>query len=61
MPPKNFYCAYCGKSFSSVSQLTRAGLCARHPDGPVRGGHKLYEGSEKAVYTCILRRTGSHH
>ena len=52
MPLKNFYCAYCGQSFSSVSQLTRAGLCTRHPDGPVRGKHKLYEGSEKAVYTC---------
>ena len=43
MPPKNFYCAYCGQSFSSVSQLTRAGLCTRHPDGPVRGKHKLYD------------------
>ena len=46
------YCAYCGRPFKSVSELTRAGLCTRHPDGPVRGGHKLYEGSEKAVYTC---------
>ena len=46
------YCAYCGQSFKSVSELTRAGLCARHPDGPVRGKHKLYEGTEKSAYTC---------
>ena len=46
------YCAYCGQSFTSVGQLTRAGLCARHPDGAVRGKHKLYEGTEKSVYTC---------
>ena len=52
MNNQNFYCEYCGKSFTSVSQLTRAGLCARHPDGPVRGKHKLYEGTEKTVYTC---------
>lgn len=46
------YCAYCGQSFKSVSELTRAGLCARHPDGPLRGKHKLYEGTEKTAYTC---------
>ena len=49
---KNFYCEYCGQLFKSVRELTRAGLCVRHPDGPVRGKHKLYEGTEKTVYTC---------
>ena len=52
MNNRNFYCEYCGRPFKSVSELTRAGLCTRHPDGPARGKHKLYEGTEKAVYTC---------
>ena len=52
MSNRKYYCAYCGQFFKSVSELTRAGLCARHPDGPVRGKHKLYEGAEKTVYTC---------
>ena len=52
MFPKNFYCEYCGQLFKSVSELMRAGLCVRHPDSPVRGKHKLYEGTEKTVYTC---------
>lgn len=47
----NFYCEYCGQKFSSVSSLT-SGFCLRHPDGPHKGRHKLYEGSEKSKYTC---------
>lgn len=54
------YCAYCGQSFKSVSELTRAGLCARHPDGPVRGKHKLYEGTEKTASTCVHHPKGHH-
>lgn len=46
-----FYCEYCGRSFSSVSDLT-ANWCARHPNGTNQGKHKLYEGSEKSKYTC---------
>lgn len=50
-PMANFYCEYCGQKFSSVSSLT-ANSCARHPNGPLKGRHKLYEGSEKSRYTC---------
>ena len=47
----NFYCEYCGSKYSSVSSLTSCS-CFRHPDGPNKGKHKLYEGSEKAQYVC---------
>lgn len=47
----NYYCEYCGAKYSSVSTLTSAG-CVRHPNGPCKGKHKLYEGSEKSKYTC---------
>lgn len=47
----NFYCEYCGVNRSSVSSLTGS-TCGRHPDGPNKGRHKLYEGSEKKQYTC---------
>ena len=47
----NFYCEYCGLKFDSVWVLTAAN-CVRHPLGPHRGRHKLYEGREKSHYTC---------
>ena len=47
----NYYCKYCGRSASSVSSLT-SGICHRHPAGPNKGKHALYEGSEKSKYTC---------
>ena len=46
-----FFCKYCGRKTSSVASLT-ASLCIRHPDGPAKGRHVLYEGSEKKSYTC---------
>lgn len=46
-----FYCEYCGMPFSSVRALT-ATRCPRHPLGPNKGFHKVYEGSEKTQYTC---------
>lgn len=46
-----FYCEYCGTDRSSVASLT-ASSCHRHPLGPNKGRHKLYEGSEKSKYTC---------
>ena len=46
-----FYCKYCGHKASSVASLT-ASMCIRHPDGPHKGRHALYEGSEKEKYTC---------
>ena len=45
------YCKYCGKEASDVRTLT-ACVCPRHPDGPNKGRHVLYEGSIKSRYTC---------
>jgi hypothetical protein len=47
----NFYCEYCGQSFSSVAALTALN-CSRHPAGPNKGKHSVYQGSEKPKYTC---------
>lgn len=47
----NYYCEYCGTKHSSVNNLTSL-MCFRHPDGPNKGRHKLYEGTEKSRYTC---------
>ena len=49
--PAAFYCKYCGHKASSVASLT-ASACIRHPNGPHKGRHALYEGSEKDSYTC---------
>jgi len=49
--PPAFYCKYCGHKASSVASLT-ASACIRHPNGPHKGRHALYEGSEKDSYTC---------
>ena len=49
--PPAFYCKYCGLKAASVASLT-ASRCIRHPDGPHKGRHALYEGSEKEKYTC---------
>lgn len=51
MQQKYYYCEYCGHRFPSVRLLTSA-PCVRHPDGPNKGRHKLYEGTEKSEYTC---------
>lgn len=47
----NYYCEYCGAKYSNLSSLTTCS-CPKHPNGPNRGKHKLYEGSEKSKYTC---------
>lgn len=47
----NYYCEYCGVKNSTVNGLT-AGSCMRHPAGPNKGKHKLYEGTEKSQYVC---------
>ncbi len=47
----NFYCKYCGYKTSNVSSLT-ASSCQKHPLGPNKGKHVLYEGSEKSQYVC---------
>lgn len=47
----NFYCKYCGTKASTISSLT-ANSCSRHPSGPSKGKHTLYEGSEKSQYSC---------
>ena len=50
---KYFYCRYCGVRRESVQSLT-SGFCLRHPDGPNRGRHALYQGREKSRYTCVF-------
>ncbi len=47
----NFYCEYCGTKSATVAGLV-SGNCMKHADGPNKGKHKLYEGSEKSQYTC---------
>ncbi len=47
----NYYCEYCGDKRSSIQTLTMQ-ACTRHPLGPHKGKHKLYEGSEKQRYEC---------
>lgn len=48
---QKFYCEYCGATASSVASLT-INNCLHHPNGSLKGKHKLYEGSEKSMYTC---------
>lgn len=48
---KHYYCKYCGLKTVSVKSLT-AGFCQRHPSGPMKGRHALYEGAESETYTC---------
>ena len=48
---QHYYCKYCGCKTTSVNSLT-ASLCQRHPNGPGKGRHALYEGGEKATYVC---------
>ena len=47
----NFYCACCGTKASRIQSLTSSS-CQRHPNGPLKGKHQLYEGSEKSSYNC---------
>jgi transcription elongation factor Elf1 len=54
----NFTCEYCGSKSTSIAGLT-AGSCSRHPAGPNKGKHKLYEGSEKSQYSCKYCGTNS--
>jgi DNA-directed RNA polymerase subunit RPC12/RpoP len=44
-------CKYCGHKARDVRSLT-GNACMRHPEGPGKGRHAVYEGSEKGVYTC---------
>ena len=48
---QHFYCKYCGHKTTSVNSLTSS-LCQRHPNGPGKGRHALYEGGEKESYVC---------
>ena len=48
---KHYFCKYCGHKTTSVNSLT-ASQCLRHPNGPGKGRHALYEGEEKPTYTC---------
>ena len=48
---QHYYCKYCGHKTTSVNSLTSS-LCQRHPNGPGKGRHALYEGGEKESYVC---------
>ena len=48
---QHYYCKYCGLKTTSVNSLTSSS-CQRHPNGPGKGRHALYEGGEKASYVC---------
>ena len=48
---ENYYCKLCGQKFSSVRTLTSMS-CPRHPDGPSKGKHQIYEGGAKDEYLC---------
>lgn len=47
----DFYCINCGTKSSSVASLTGQS-CSRHPLGPSKGKHVLYESSAKSQYVC---------
>jgi DNA-directed RNA polymerase subunit RPC12/RpoP len=47
----NYYCKYCGTKNSNLASLTVSD-CQRHPAGPNKGKHALYEGAEKPKYEC---------
>lgn len=46
-----FQCKYCGHKAASVASLTGS-ACQRHPNGPGKGRHAVYEGGWKSEYTC---------
>lgn len=46
-----YQCKHCGHKATSVGSLTGS-ACQRHPDGPGKGRHALYEGGSKNTYTC---------
>ena len=48
---QHYYCKYCGLKTTSVNSLTSLS-CQRHPNGPGKGRHALYEGGEKTTYVC---------
>lgn len=53
------YCKHCGQQAASVTALTAA-PCFRHPAGPNKGKHELYEGVEKREYVCKYCGHKSH-
>ena len=48
---QHYHCKYCGHKTTSVNGLTSSS-CQRHPNGPGKGRHALYEGGEKESYVC---------
>lgn len=47
----NYFCEYCGVHAPSIQSLT-SNSCSKHPNGSMKGKHKLYEGNEKSKYFC---------
>ena len=46
------YCKYCGTSARDARTLLN-GWCPKHPSGPSKGKHALYEGGERSEYVCV--------
>jgi DNA-directed RNA polymerase subunit RPC12/RpoP len=46
-----YHCEQCGMRFSSIAALTSCN-CQRHPNGPSKGRHKLFEGPPATRYAC---------
>lgn len=55
----DYFCEYCGTSAQSVANLTGQ-TCFRHPNGPNKARHSLYQGSKKDRYTCKYCGTNSN-
>lgn len=51
----NYSGKYCGTKASSVVSLV-SNPCSRHPNGPGKGKHALYEGGESQIHLQALRR-----
>ena len=54
------YCKYCGTSARDARSLLM-NSCPKHPNGPGRGKHALYEGGERNEYVCMYCGTKSRH
>ena len=46
-----YSCKFCGHKARDVRSLT-GNACMRHPEGPGKWRHAVYEGGEKGQYTC---------
>lgn len=48
---QTLYCERCGLTFKNLNELLSQ-RCEKALEGPYLNRHKLYEGTEKEMYTC---------